>query len=167
LSFQDPGSKFLELSPLAGYDLYDGSAHSAGVHLRRQHIANIVAASTVFINIHKYSVHIYSISILFISSLDTALYHTQPVAWTFRLQQSGACHGLSRLVPTSIWAITVFVIVGIVTGIGLVHGREVLFVANDATVKGRLFTVDTFHESQLLLYLPSFRRLPMGLKFFI
>lgn len=50
----DPGSKFLELSPLAGYDLYDGSAHSAGI----------------------------------------------------------------------------------VTGIGLVHGREVLFVANDATVKG-------------------------------
>eukprot|EP00434_Breviolum_minutum_P037592 symbB.v1.2.033337.t1/scaffold4127.1/size44276/5 len=50
----DPGSKFLELSPLAGFDLYDGSAHSAGV----------------------------------------------------------------------------------VTGIGLVHGQEVLFVANDATVKG-------------------------------
>ena len=92
--------------------------------------------------------------------MDTALYHTQPVACTFRLQQSGDCHGLSRLV-------TVFVIVGIVTGIGLVHGREVLFVANDATVKGRLFTVDTFHESQLLLYLPSFRPLPLGLKFFI
>ncbi|CAK9012771.1 unnamed protein product [Durusdinium trenchii] len=50
----DPGTKFLELSPLAAFDLYDGSAHSAGI----------------------------------------------------------------------------------VTGIGLVHGREVLFVANDATVKG-------------------------------
>jgi len=25
---------------------------------------------------------------------------------------------------------------GVVTGIGLVHGQEVLFVANDATVKG-------------------------------
>ena len=37
-------------------------------------------------------------------------------------------------------------IVGIVTGVGLVHGREVLFVANDATVKGRLF-VNTYHKS--------------------
>jgi len=50
----DPGSSFLELSPLAAYGLYDGAAHSAGI----------------------------------------------------------------------------------VTGVGLVHGREVLFVANDATVKG-------------------------------
>ncbi|CAJ1359054.1 unnamed protein product [Effrenium voratum] len=50
----DQGSKFLEFSPLAACDLYDGKAHSAGI----------------------------------------------------------------------------------VTGIGLVHGREVLFVANDATVKG-------------------------------
>ena len=50
----DPGTAFLELSPLAAYDLYDGRAHSAGI----------------------------------------------------------------------------------VTGIGCVHGREVLFVANDATVKG-------------------------------
>ena len=25
---------------------------------------------------------------------------------------------------------------GIVTGIGMVHGREVMFIANDATVKG-------------------------------
>ena len=50
----DPGTAFLELSPLAAYDLYDGRAHSAGI----------------------------------------------------------------------------------VTGIGSVHGREVLFVANDATVKG-------------------------------
>eukprot|EP00931_Biecheleriopsis_adriatica_P049724 TRINITY_DN28770_c0_g4_i1.p1 TRINITY_DN28770_c0_g4~~TRINITY_DN28770_c0_g4_i1.p1 ORF type:complete len:1184 (+),score=242.43 TRINITY_DN28770_c0_g4_i1:24-3554(+) len=50
----DPGTSFLELSPLAAFDLYDGGAHSAGI----------------------------------------------------------------------------------VTGIGLVHGREVLFVANDATVKG-------------------------------
>ena len=32
--YQDPGSKFLELSPLAGFDLYDGSAHSAG-HVAR------------------------------------------------------------------------------------------------------------------------------------
>jgi acetyl-CoA carboxylase carboxyltransferase component len=50
----DPGTAFLELSPLAAYELYDGRAHSAGI----------------------------------------------------------------------------------VTGIGSVHGREVLFVANDATVKG-------------------------------
>ena len=50
----DPGTAFLELSPLAAYELYDGRAHSAGI----------------------------------------------------------------------------------VTGIGCVHGREVLFVANDATVKG-------------------------------
>jgi len=50
----DPGTAFLELSPLAAHDLYDGRAHSAGV----------------------------------------------------------------------------------VTGVGLVHGRECLFVANDATVKG-------------------------------
>lgn len=50
----DPGTAFLELSPLAAHDLYDGRAHSAGI----------------------------------------------------------------------------------VTGIGLVHGRECLFVANDATVKG-------------------------------
>merc|ERR1719188_1735919 len=50
----DPGTKFLELSALAGFDMYDGGAHSAGI----------------------------------------------------------------------------------VTGVGLVHGREVLFVANDATVKG-------------------------------
>ncbi len=50
----DPGTAFLELSPLAAYGLYDGRAHSAGI----------------------------------------------------------------------------------VTGIGCVHGREVLFVANDATVKG-------------------------------
>ncbi len=50
----DPGTAFLELSPLAAYDLYDGRAHSAGI----------------------------------------------------------------------------------VTGVGLVHGRECLFVANDATVKG-------------------------------
>jgi len=50
----DPGSQFLELSPLAAFDMYDGEAHSASI----------------------------------------------------------------------------------VTGIGLVHGREVLFVANDATVKG-------------------------------
>jgi len=50
----DPGTKFLEFSPLAAYDMYDGEAHSASI----------------------------------------------------------------------------------VTGIGLVHGREVLFVANDATVKG-------------------------------
>ena len=50
----DPGTAFLELSPLAAYDLYDGRAHSAGI----------------------------------------------------------------------------------VTGIGMVHGRECLFVANDATVKG-------------------------------
>ncbi len=50
----DPGSAFLELSPLAAFELYDGRAHSAGV----------------------------------------------------------------------------------VTGIGMVHGRECLFVANDATVKG-------------------------------
>jgi acetyl-CoA carboxylase carboxyltransferase component/acetyl/propionyl-CoA carboxylase alpha subunit len=50
----DPGTSFLELSPLAAFDLYDGAAYSAGI----------------------------------------------------------------------------------VTGIGLVHGREVLFVANDATVKG-------------------------------
>jgi len=50
----DPGTSFLELSPLAAYELYDGQAHSASI----------------------------------------------------------------------------------VTGIGLVHGREVLFVANDATVKG-------------------------------
>tara|TARA_X000000950_G_C13844668_1_gene631786 strand:- start:221 stop:1672 length:1452 start_codon:yes stop_codon:yes gene_type:complete len=50
----DPGTAFLELSPLAAYDLYDGRAHSAGI----------------------------------------------------------------------------------VTGVGCVHGREVLFVANDATVKG-------------------------------
>ena len=58
LSFQDPGSKFLELSPLAGYDLYDGSAHSAGVHLRRQHIANIVAASILYLFIfYIYSIH--------------------------------------------------------------------------------------------------------------
>ena len=49
----DPGSAFLELSPLAAFELYDGRAHSAGV----------------------------------------------------------------------------------VTGIGMVHGRECLFVANDATVK--------------------------------
>ena len=50
----DAGTAFLELSPLAGYELYDGRAHSAGI----------------------------------------------------------------------------------VTGIGMVHGRECLFVANDATVKG-------------------------------
>ena len=50
----DPGTAFLELSTLAGYELYDGRAHSAGV----------------------------------------------------------------------------------VTGIGVVHGRECLFVANDATIKG-------------------------------
>ena len=50
----DPGTAFLELSPLAAYDLYDKRAHSAGI----------------------------------------------------------------------------------VTGIGMVHGRECLFVANDATVKG-------------------------------
>ena len=50
----DPGTAFLELSPLAAHDLYDGKAHSAGI----------------------------------------------------------------------------------VTGVGLVHGRECLFVANDATVKG-------------------------------
>eukprot|EP00932_Pfiesteria_piscicida_P010733 SRR837773.21736.p1 GENE.SRR837773.21736~~SRR837773.21736.p1 ORF type:complete len:524 (+),score=155.59 SRR837773.21736:69-1574(+) len=50
----DPGTSFLELSPLAAFGLYDGSAHSASI----------------------------------------------------------------------------------VTGIGVVHGREVLFVANDATVKG-------------------------------
>ncbi|MDA8546127.1 hypothetical protein N9K60_05020 [Candidatus Poseidoniales archaeon] len=50
----DPGTAFLELSPLAAHDLYDGRAHSAGI----------------------------------------------------------------------------------VTGVGLVHGRECLFVANDATVKG-------------------------------
>ncbi len=50
----DPGTAFLELSPLAAYGLYDGRAHSAGI----------------------------------------------------------------------------------VTGVGLVHGRECLFVANDATVKG-------------------------------
>ena len=50
----DPGTAFLELSPLAAYELYDGRAHSSGI----------------------------------------------------------------------------------VTGIGLVHGRECLFVANDATVKG-------------------------------
>ena len=50
----DPGTAFLELSPLAGYGLYDGRAHSAGI----------------------------------------------------------------------------------VTGVGMVHGRECLFVANDATVKG-------------------------------
>ena len=50
----DPGSAFLELSPLAAFELYDGRAHSAGV----------------------------------------------------------------------------------VTGIGMIHGRECLFVANDATVKG-------------------------------
>jgi 3-methylcrotonyl-CoA carboxylase beta subunit len=50
----DPGTAFLELSPLAAYDLYDRRAHSAGI----------------------------------------------------------------------------------VTGVGLVHGRECLFVANDATVKG-------------------------------
>jgi len=50
----DPGTKFLELSPLAAWDLYGGGVHSAGV----------------------------------------------------------------------------------VTGVGLVHGQEVLFVANDATVKG-------------------------------
>ena len=50
----DPGTAFLELSPLAAYDLYDGRAHSAGI----------------------------------------------------------------------------------VTGVGMVHGRECLFVANDATVKG-------------------------------
>ena len=50
----DPGTAFLELSPLAAYDLYDGRAHSAGI----------------------------------------------------------------------------------VTGLGMVHGRECLFVANDATVKG-------------------------------
>ena len=50
----DPGTAFLELSPLAAYELYDGRAHSAGI----------------------------------------------------------------------------------VTGIGMVHGRECLFVANDATVKG-------------------------------
>ena len=31
---------------------------------------------------------------------------------------------------------------GIVTGVGLVHGKEVLFVANDATVKGRECGVD-------------------------
>jgi acetyl-CoA carboxylase carboxyltransferase component len=49
----DPGTAFLELSPLAAYELYDGRAHSAGM----------------------------------------------------------------------------------VTGIGMVHGRECLFVANDATVK--------------------------------
>ncbi len=50
----DPGTAFLELSPLAAYELYDGNAHSAGI----------------------------------------------------------------------------------VTGIGMVHGRECMFVANDATVKG-------------------------------
>ncbi len=50
----DPGTAFLELSPLAAYGLYDGRAHSAGI----------------------------------------------------------------------------------VTGVGMVHGRECLFVANDATVKG-------------------------------
>ena len=50
----DPGTAFLELSPLAAYNLYDGGAHSAGI----------------------------------------------------------------------------------VTGLGMVHGRECLFVANDATVKG-------------------------------
>ena len=50
----DPGTAFLELSPLAAHELYDGRAHSAGI----------------------------------------------------------------------------------VTGVGLVHGRECLFVANDATVKG-------------------------------
>lgn len=50
----DPGTAFLELSPLAAFELYDGRAHSAGI----------------------------------------------------------------------------------VTGIGMVHGRECLFVANDATVKG-------------------------------
>ena len=50
----DPGAPFLELSPLAAYDLYDGNAASAGM----------------------------------------------------------------------------------VTGIGVVHGKECLFVANDATVKG-------------------------------
>ena len=50
----DPGTAFLELSPLAAYELYDGRAHSSGI----------------------------------------------------------------------------------VTGIGMVHGRECLFVANDATVKG-------------------------------
>ena len=50
----DPGTAFLELSPLAAYGLYDNKAHSAGI----------------------------------------------------------------------------------VTGIGMVHGRECLFVANDATVKG-------------------------------
>ena len=50
----DPGTAFLELSPLAAYELYDGRAHSAGI----------------------------------------------------------------------------------VTGVGMVHGRECLFVANDATVKG-------------------------------
>ena len=49
----DPGTAFLELSPLAAYDLYDGRAHSAGI----------------------------------------------------------------------------------VTGVGMVHGRECLFVANDATVR--------------------------------
>ena len=32
--------------------------------------------------------------------------------------------------------VLVLQLAGIVTGIGLVHGREVLFVANDATVKG-------------------------------
>jgi len=50
----DPGTAFLELSPLAAFDLYDGQAHSAGI----------------------------------------------------------------------------------ITGVGMVHGRECLFVANDATVKG-------------------------------
>lgn len=50
----DPGTAFLELSPLAAFELYDGRAHSSGI----------------------------------------------------------------------------------VTGIGMVHGRECLFVANDATVKG-------------------------------
>ena len=50
----DPGTAFLELSPLAAFELYDGRAHSAGI----------------------------------------------------------------------------------VTGVGMVHGRECLFVANDATVKG-------------------------------
>mmetsp|Transcript_79954 Transcript_79954/g.209983 ORF Transcript_79954/g.209983 Transcript_79954/m.209983 type:complete len:1193 (+) Transcript_79954:109-3687(+) len=74
----DPGTKFLELSALAAWDMYDGGAKSAGV----------------------------------------------------------------------------------VTGIGLVHGREVLFVANDATVKGGTYYPLTVKKHLRAQHIAMENRLP-------
>jgi acetyl-CoA carboxylase carboxyltransferase component len=133
----DPGSTFLELSALAGHELYpeigaDGSIASGGEGKKIRGIFFFQKNLALVIIPFPFAKQINLISIsrtnLIPTNLNSILFQaSSPVsspASSPESIQSLRHHHRHHYPP------------GIITGIGVVNGREVLFVANDATVKG-------------------------------